>query len=202
MEINEEPVCKVYKMDKNAVYVYKDHVRKIFKQDETGNSAKMRFFIEQEALRRLEDVQGVPKLLKASESPELCLTMSRLPGRPLSECEQVPDQFFLDLKSIVCKIIERGIECHPLKPRDLIVGPNGEAGIIDFERVRIRGSRFKWGWIHTWVMNRLFMSYLILMQCSHLMNVGKRVLLRLVIGSYKLSRLLREWLKRALKSNN
>jgi len=88
---------------------------------------------EVEALRRLAGIERVPVLL-ALGLDRRTVIMSRVPGKPLSECEVVTERTMASLRKLIEQIIERGIARHSLPPRDVIVAADGTAGLVDFER--------------------------------------------------------------------
>lgn len=199
MKCKPGPVDKLYDRDKNRIVIYQTQVQKIFKREE--HHSRERFLLEQEALRRLHGQKGVPELLEVSEDPDLCITMSRLPGAPLNECEGVPDQFFLNLKDLVLRILDRGIARQWIKAGDVIVGPNGKAGIVDFERVTFRRHGLAPAWLIANAVNRVNLLQLISKYAPNVLNRCELVILWLArklsfilyILPRKLSGRLEDW---------
>jgi hypothetical protein len=121
---------KVLESPKNHVHVYEDRVVKIF---ESSRGLARRARRESAALRRLAGITGVPALLAISPDGRR-VTMSRLEGTPLSECDSVTEDTLRSLRDLVDRILRRGVARHSLPPRDIIVRPDGSAGLVDFER--------------------------------------------------------------------
>lgn len=124
-----DPVL-VVESPKNRVLIYEDRVEKHF---DKGRGIARKARLEVAALRRLAGIEGVPALLEVSPDGR-SVTMSRLVGKPLAECEDVTEQTIVSLQVLVEEILRRGIARHSLPSRDVIVRPDGSAGLVDFER--------------------------------------------------------------------
>ena len=114
----------------DRVHIYEDRVEKVFAAGR-GYARKARR--EVAALRRLAGIEGVPALLGVTPDGR-SVTMSRIEGKPLPECEIVPENTLASLRNLVDQILQRGIARHSLPARDVIVRPDGSAGLVDFER--------------------------------------------------------------------
>jgi hypothetical protein len=124
-----EPLL-VVESPKNRVCIYEDRVEKVFA---AGRGIARKARREVKALRRLAGIDGVPVLLEISPDGRH-VTMSRIEGQPLSECESVTESTMASLRDLVEQILQRGVARHSLPPRDVIVRPDGSAGLVDFER--------------------------------------------------------------------
>ena len=120
----------VVESTKNRVLVYEDRVVKEFR---SGRGIEKKAQREIAALRRLAGLDGVPAIL--AQAPDgRSLTLSRLPGKPLSECESIAEGSIARLRELVERILARGVARHHLPARDVIVAPDGSVGLVDFER--------------------------------------------------------------------
>lgn len=126
---------------KNGVDIRGSEVEKRFHRVRKG---LRRFDLEVEALQRMAGVAGIPVLLEHSREDQRLL-MSRLPGVDLKHSAQPPDSAFVSLRRVVAEMLERGVARHAIPARDVIVQPDGTAGLVDFERITLRWSR--WGLI-------------------------------------------------------
>jgi hypothetical protein len=115
---------------KNRVLVYEDRVCKTYK---AARDSALHARREMKALRRLAGLDGVPVVL-GFEPNRMTLVMSRIPGKRLSECESVAEHSVKSLRRLVEQMLERGVARHSLPPRDVLVAPDGSAGLVDFER--------------------------------------------------------------------
>jgi len=169
---------------KNMVDIREDHVQKTFKNVRTG---RVRFRREVEALRRLAGVNGIPLVLDRTDAG-LTLLITRLPGIDLVSCPSPPDTCFVELRSIVAEMLRRGVARHSIPPRDVIVGPDGSAGLVDFERITLRGWRFSPVWGFACVITRFHLLRLIGDRAPHLLTPRERLRLRLQRGFRNLFR--------------
>ena len=115
---------------KNRVLVYRDRVSKTFK---VAWSSALHARREVKALRLLAGLEGVPAVLMAS-ADRRTIVVSRVPGRPLSECETVAEHTMVRLRELVERMLERGVARHSLPARDVLVDVDGSVGLVDFER--------------------------------------------------------------------
>jgi predicted Ser/Thr protein kinase len=115
---------------KNRVLLYEDRVVKVFK---SYRSSRKHARQEIAALERLAGMRGVPVVL-ALGADGMSLTMSRVPGKPLTECTSVSESTFVSLRGLIEEMLGRGVARHSLPPRDVIVASDGSAGLVDFER--------------------------------------------------------------------
>lgn len=180
---------------KNKAVLEADRVVKTFKQ---GRKAARRFRLEVESLTRLAGVAGVPALLAVSP-PELQLVASRLPGEPLTAARRVPDQAFLRLRDLVQEMLQHGVARHSMPPRDIIVGPDGQVGLVDFERVTLRGWRLSPVWLGACLITRFHLLRLIGNHAPHLLSPGeaRRLAIQRRIGGWYHSFIL---LRRRIRS--
>ena len=151
---------------KNAAILEADRVVKTFKR---VPKAVRRFRLEVESLTRLAGLDGIPAILEVSD-PDLRLVMSRLPGEPLTTAPVVPDAAFNDLRALVAAMLERGVARHSMPPRDVIVAPDGRIGLVDFERVTLRGWRHNPIWRISCSITRFHMLRLIGDHAPHLLS--------------------------------
>ncbi len=121
---------EVHETPKNRVLIYEDRVCKTLG---SARHAAVHARREIEALRRLAGIQGVPVIL-ALGLDRKTVVMSRVPGTPMTECGKVSERTMESLRSLVEQMLQRGIARHSLPPRDVIVAPDGSAGLVDFER--------------------------------------------------------------------
>ena len=154
---------------KNIAVIEADRVVKTFKR---SAKAVARFRREVESLRRLEGIEGIPALLEVSE-PQLRLVMSRLPGDPISASRPIADAVFVRLRQLVAVMMERGVARHSIPPRDVIVGPGGEVGLVDFERVTLRGGRYDPLWRGACAITRFHLLRLIGDEAPHLLSASE-----------------------------
>jgi predicted Ser/Thr protein kinase len=124
-----EPVLAL-KTHKNRVLIYEDRVQKTLG---SSRHAALHARREVKALGRLAGLERVPVLLALGLDRKTVI-MSRVPGKPLSECELVTEFTMASLRRLVEQILARGIARHSLPPRDVIVAEDGTAGLVDFER--------------------------------------------------------------------
>ncbi|WDS34730.1 hypothetical protein [Pseudoxanthomonas sp.] len=186
---------------KNHVLLLDGRVMKSFV---AGRRSKNRFRRELEALRRLQGLEGVPELLRASHSP-MCVHMSRIEGITLDRAGSVPGAVFHSLRELVERMLDHRVARHSLPARDVLVRPDGSAGLVDFERSR--SCHFSWSpiWLASRAVTRFQLLRLIEAHAPHLLSqresatLGMQHWLRAV---YRLHLNLRKRYKRRLKSIN
>lgn len=152
---------------KNTVNLAADRVTKIFGR---VANARKRFKHEVGSLRRLEGMEGIPALLEVSE-PQLRLVVSRLPGEPLAAIRAAPDAAFWRLRDLVAEMMERGVSRHSMPPRDIIIGPDGQVGLVDFERSTLRWCRYGLNWRVSCAITRYHLLRRIEDFAPHLLSV-------------------------------
>jgi len=89
---------------------------------------------EEKALRRLDGIPGLPKLLARVDANALALEV--LAGRPLAHATAhgISPRFFEELDRLVGRIHERGVVHLDLRQkRNVLVGPDGSPRIVDFQ---------------------------------------------------------------------
>lgn len=120
--------------NKNQITQEPDRIRKLFLH---GHNSHRRFLRERTSLQRLDGVPGFPRLLDSNEM-ERWLDIERLPGMALPDCEQIPDSCFISLRQRIDAMLAKGIARHSLPPRDILLLPDDNAAVVDFERVTLR----------------------------------------------------------------
>lgn len=96
---------------------------------------------EAEALRRLQDVQGIPRLIGTIDS--IILIREYVEGHALSRGEQVPDGFHDALAEIIGEIHARGMAYVDLeKCENVLVKTDGTPCLFDFQ--------IAWMWKRGW----------------------------------------------------
>jgi predicted Ser/Thr protein kinase len=160
---------------KNHVLLLEDQVVKSFF---AGRRSHKRFAREVRALSRLGDLDGFPELMRVSQSPAR-VYMSRLAGDALARAGQVPDSVFHSLRERVKVMLSRGVVRHSLPARDVIVRPDGTAGLIDFERSRCRSLAWSPIWLGSCAVTRFQLLRLIESHAPHLLSKRERAALRI-----------------------
>jgi len=155
---------------KNHVHLLKDRVIKSFV---SGKRSTKRFRREVEALERLRGMDGFPALLEQSKNPHR-VHISRLPGQPLAGLEAAPDSVYVTLRTLVDQMLQAGVARHSLPPRDVIVRPDGSAGLVDFERSRCRRVRFGPIWLVSSAVTRFQLLRLLGEAAPHLLSDKER----------------------------
>lgn len=155
---------------RNQIEIDSDRVRKQFFG---GPGRALRFRREVEALRRLSVLDEVPMLI--SYSPDrFWLITERIPGVPLDQAAVIPDGLFNHLSSLIDRMLRCGVARHSLPARDVIVRPDGHAGLVDFERCTLR----RWRWSPIWwiacKVTRFNLLRLIHDCAPHLLTPGER----------------------------
>lgn len=176
---------------KNRVVLEPERVIKHFLH---GHNNARRFHREIKALRRLEGLDGVPRLLDVSIRAR-SFSISRIPGKPLVQCETIPDTCFESLRTLVEAMLQQGVARHSLPPRDVILRPDGTAGLVDFERGTLR----RWSGITWWVackVTRFQLLRLIDDHAPHLLNEDERKRLQFQRGIRARLQRLFEWRRR------
>lgn len=159
---------------KNRVLVYEDRVHKTFK---TVRYSERRARRELAALRLLAGLEGVPVVL-ASGLDRTTVVLSRVPGQPLSECESVAESTMVSLRRLVEQSLERGVARHSLPPRDVLVAPDGSAGLVDFERSTRRLFPGDPAWLVAKAVTRFHLMRLINEHAPQLLTPGEHRRLR------------------------
>jgi len=90
---------------------------------------------ERRALKRLQGIEGIPRLL--GEIPPCGLLLQPMPGGPISRWRRRPpeqiESMLERLEALVSRIHERGIAHLDLRKRDnILVSDDGRPGVIDF----------------------------------------------------------------------
>ncbi|TEA74230.1 hypothetical protein ERE07_18260 [Allopusillimonas ginsengisoli] len=128
-----------------------------------GHRKDLRFSREIKALRRLSGIDGVPALLAYSPA-ERWLAIDLIPGTPLPENPAAPDKLFTNLRVVVENMLRCGVARHSLPARDVIVRPDGTAGVVDFERCTLQHWRFSPIW---WVARKVTQFHLLRLIDNH-----------------------------------
>lgn len=86
------------------------------------------------AYKELAGITGIPQI--AGEVGADGFLMTRIVGEPIPRRrykDRIPDSFFSNLENLVARMHEHGVAHGDLRRRNILVGPAGEAGLIDFE---------------------------------------------------------------------
>jgi predicted Ser/Thr protein kinase len=156
--------------NKNGVDIRGSEVEKKFLRVRKGTR---RFRLEVEALRRMAGVEGIPALLVCSEA-EQRIVISRIPGEDLTKATVVPDSCFVSLRRVVEDMLAHGVARHSIPPRDVIVRPDGAAGLVDFERITLRSWRWSPAWKIACRITRFHMMRLIVKHAPHLLSAQEQ----------------------------
>jgi hypothetical protein len=93
---------------------------------------------ELDLLRRCRGLAGVPEALELIEDAHRqILVLQRVPGRPLGVIELGWPRFaliMLRLIRLVWIIARRGVRHNDLRPENVMVGPNGQIHLVDFDQ--------------------------------------------------------------------
>jgi len=159
---------------KNRVFLYEDRVLKTFKPVRSSARRARRELV---ALRLLAGLEGVPVVIESGVN-RMTVVLSRVPGKPLSECESVAEHTMVSLRQLVEKMLERGIARHSLPPRDVLVALDGSAGLVDFERSTRRRFRGDPGWLVAKAVTRFHLTRLIHKHAPQLLTPSEHRRLR------------------------
>lgn len=96
---------------------------------------------EVRALRRLQGVAGIPRLY-AIAGPE-AFVMERLDATRMPHKSEAPppEVFWRNARRLIDELHERGIGHGDLRRKNILVGPQGEAYLIDFATAFLRSGR-------------------------------------------------------------
>ncbi len=87
---------------------------------------------ERAALQRLQDVDGVPRLI--GRWGKTGIIREYIEGHPLSRGERVPDDFHPRLRNLIERIHQHGMAYVDLeKPENVLVGDDGKPHLFDFQ---------------------------------------------------------------------
>lgn len=182
---------------KNRVLVYEDRVSKTFK---VARNSALHARREVAALRRLAGLEGVPRVLMSSPDHRTII-VSRVPGRPLSECEAVAEHTMVRLRELVERMLQRGVARHSLPARDVLVDGDGSVGLVDFERSTRRLFPGDPAWLVAKAVSRFHLLRLVDEHAPQLLTSREQRRLRwqlaLRAGLQPLARLMRK-VRRAL----
>ena len=159
---------------KNRIRIYEDRVEKTF---HSGRYIARKARREAAALRALAGLPGVPAILELSRDKR-SLIMSRLHGTPLSECESVAEGTLVSLRELVEQVLQRGVARHSLPARDVIVQPDGSAGLVDFERSTRRLFPMEPSWLLARAITRFQLLRLVHEFAPQLLTARERRRLR------------------------
>jgi hypothetical protein len=168
----------VFDSPKNRVTVFADHVEKVF---HSGRGTARKARREVAALHALQGLKGVPSILAVGPDRR-SVTMSRLHGMPLSECERVGEGTLVSLRLLVEQMLERGVARHSLPLRDVIVLSDGSAGLVDFERSTRRLFPLDPTWLMARAVTRFQMRRLVYEFAPELLTPNERRWLRLQLS--------------------
>ena len=172
-----EPVLAL-QTSKNRVLIFEDRVQKTL-----GSSryAALHARREVRALGRLAGLERVPVLLALGLDRKTVI-MSRVPGKPLSDCEVVSERTMASLRVLVEQVLARGVARHSLPPRDVIVAQDGTAGLVDFERSTRRLFPGDPAWLVAKAVTRFHLLRLVDRHAPQLLSPGERRTLRWQAG--------------------
>ena len=164
----------IHETDKVRVELLEDRVVKTFKPQP---GAVRRFRRELRALRRLSGAEGFPRLLAFSEQ-ERSITESRIPGIALTECDEIPESAYVSLRQAVETMLARGVARHAPPPRDILLLPNGQVAIVDFERTTFCWTRLCPIWRIASAITRFHLLRILGEKCPRLLTRTERGQLR------------------------
>lgn len=164
-----DPVL-VFDSPKNRVLIYADRVEKVF---HAGRGRERKVRREVAALQALHGLKGVPAFLALSPDGK-SVTMSRLHGTPLSECETVAEATLESLRRLVEQMLQRGVARHSLPLRDVIVLSDGSAGLVDFERSTRRLFSLEPTWLLARAVTRFQLQRLVHELAPQLLTASER----------------------------
>lgn len=109
---------------------------------------------EVRALKHLQGIEGIPTLY-ALAGPE-AFVMERLDAERLPHLRHgpPPDGYWERARRLLDQMHERGVAHGDLRRKNLLVGSNGEACLIDFATAIRRKNRGWGGWLHTQLFRR------------------------------------------------
>ncbi|QKX16270.1 hypothetical protein [Microbulbifer sp. YPW1] len=152
-----------YETRKILLKVGTKSVTKYFKQ---RPGVQRRYRVEKSALQRLRGVVGFPQLIRTADT-SLLLEMSRLPG---ASVKSLSERNLRDLAAIVEKMLAAGVARHSLPLRDILVDPEGNVGLVDFERATLRSRIWRPDWSIAKAVTRYHLYRLFAEQQPQLLN--------------------------------
>ncbi|MGH8019858.1 MAG: hypothetical protein ACREIA_16585 [Opitutaceae bacterium] len=155
---------------KNIVEINGTSVRKRYRP---GFNGAKRFRREVEALGRLAGIDGIPVVLEFADEP-MMLVVSRIAGTPLADCATVLESVMHRLRGLVEEMMRRGVARHSMPARDVMVRPDAQVGMVDFERVTLRGWRFSPPWLIACAVMRFHLLRLIADRAPELLTARER----------------------------
>ncbi len=108
---------------------------------------------EAKALRRLDQIAGIPKLYATPNSRSLL--MEHLPGEPLGQFGDNPawEQFFIDFERLLREVHASGVaHCDLRSPENALICESNQPAIVDFVSCVFRGRR--WNIISRWLFEQ------------------------------------------------
>lgn len=95
---------------------------------------------EREILKKLDDIEGVPKLFFAGKGSEIFLVMEYIPGISLKNYENICGKlseremimWMIKVCIVLGRIHKKGVLHMDLKPENIILHPSGKIYLIDF----------------------------------------------------------------------
>ncbi len=191
--------------------IEEDGVRAVVKDFSTTSfwfrNVAGRFLVwrESRALRKLEDLAGVPRLYRVVDG--LALVLEEIPGTSLADLETervLSEDFFAACQQLVSLFHERGIaHCDLKRAPNIILGSNGHPNIVDWAAA-IRQSEFS-----VYPLNRIYRRFLLddelaiiklkLKHCPHAVTEQEKSTFEYRSGREKSVRAIRDRLRRLLK---
>jgi len=135
----------IYETKKMLVVIEPNCVVKTFKKEK---DYKKRYLREKTALQRLKGYEYFPELL-SFDRKNTSLKMTRLKG---CQPESLSVEQVVMLREMVSNMLERGVSRHAMPIRDLLANNNKELGMVDFERITLRGAKWSPIW---WVAKKV-----------------------------------------------
>ncbi len=148
---------------------------------------------EARALRRLEGVAGVPRLLARPSVRALLMEYCR--ATPITRFEGDADWalFFARLETLLRDVHRRGVaHCDLRSPTNTLITPEQEPVVVDFVACVFRGS--SWNFVSRWIFEQFRRADL-----AALAKLKRHVAPELVTEAERASEAQRGWLERAAR---
>jgi tRNA A-37 threonylcarbamoyl transferase component Bud32 len=160
---------------------------------------------ESRALKKLENLAGVPRLYRVMDG--LALVLEEIPGTSLTDLKGkrvLPEDFFAACQRLVSHFHARGIaHCDLKRAPNIILGSDGRPHIVDWAAA-IKESEFSF-----FPLNRIYRRFLLddelaiiklkLKHCPHAVTEEEKKCFEFRSGTEKSIRAIRDRLRRLLK---